>query len=159
MPRLPSNRRCSFEGCGREHTALGLCSGHYKQTRRGEELSPIKIRSAIVSCSFDGCENQNQALGLCKGHYMQNRKGRELRPLGWSKANYRTTKFGYVTRTVDGVQIAQHREVMEEHLGRPLLKYENVHHLNGQRDDNRIENLELWSTSQPTNQQIKNKTT
>jgi len=76
---------------------------------------------------------------------------------------WRKNAQGYIVRQLatgaDGKRsmVQQHRVVMEEHLGRELLAHENVHHINGVRDDNRLGNLELWSKAQPAGQRVPDK--
>ena len=66
-------------------------------------------------------------------------------------------KAGYVMvhvpghpRATSGPYIFEHILVAEDLLGRYLRDGETVHHRNGVRDDNRPENLELWTSPQPS---------
>ena len=93
---------------------------------------------------------------------------RELRIEAWSKNGEHapkwkggrfTDKKGYVS-LYNGhgkSRIQEHRKVMENYLMRELLEDETVHHINGVRNDNRIENLELWSSSHPPGQRVEDK--
>ncbi len=81
------------------------------------------------------------------------------KPKGWRKTStgyILTYKSNHPNSNVNGC-IFQHTFVMSEFLKRPLTIDENVHHINGIRDDNRIENLELWSKSQPCGQRVSDK--
>ncbi len=159
-----------FDGC--EHVAWckGWCNGHYQQSQRDMVMKPLKFRNEGKSCSFDACKKPARDSGLCPGHKAQLRATGKLKPLGWwrvpeghvykdSSGYIREIRRGHPNASTKGY-VPQHILVMSDHLGRRIATDlgENVHHINGVRDDNRLENLELWSSSQPKGQRVEDKT-
>ena len=66
---------------------------------------------------------------------------REKNPM-WKGGKYKT-KSGYIQILINGIYKLEHREKIEKLLGRALEEYEHVHHLNGIKNDNRLENLKI----------------
>jgi hypothetical protein len=77
--------------------------------------------------------------------------GKHLTPDGYVKVGFNPSS-PYRDMWGKGRYIPEHRLVMAEHLGRSLYPYEHVHHINGNKSDNRIENLELWESDHPYGQ-------
>jgi len=98
-----------------------------------------------------------RAHGLCPKHYyrlrhpdfLKRREGGTITPQGYVII----VRKGHPNATTNG-GVLEHRWVMADHLGRPLRDDEYVHHRNGIRNDNRLENLELWCSSQPPGQRV-----
>lgn len=161
---LPTDK-CEFSGCENVPASRGLCKGHVSQVDRGTPLRPL-MKKVRQICAFETCEKLVHSKSLCAGHRSQLDRNVELRPLSTRPrirpvGDTRLTAQGYVQEkqpTHPNAQasgwIMQHIKVMSDYLERALYPNERVHHKNGIRDDNRIENLELWATDHPYGQRV-----
>jgi hypothetical protein len=151
---------CSVEGCDRLYYARGWCSRHYSRwLYKGDPLVMSRNAPGQMSpCRVDGCTRHSKSFGWCDLHYRRwLRTGDPTKILRREAGSGSVKRNGYMAICVDGKQRLEHRVVMEGLLGRPLRPDGTVHHRNGRRDDNRPENLELWSSSHPSGQRVEEK--
>jgi hypothetical protein len=162
----PARSRRLCDVCGREYkpkvengkTCSRECAGEAQ--RRDAKVCPVcqsEYRTPGNTCSYDcaGVLRRANPQPPCE------RCGAPLpwrgtRPVRYCSAECRATPLGTVrgpningyleVRTGQGFKgwTLQHRYVMEQSIGRKLEPHETVHHKNGDRRDNRLENLELW---------------
>jgi hypothetical protein len=151
---------CTVDGCGSFVTGQGFCNKHYQRAKINDMLADLP------RCMSEGCTGPSVAKGLCNTHYAglrRRRRGiheRDPEPLDgryfYPNGYVMIRRPDHPNAGANGM-IFEHRFVMSEMIGRPLIDDENVHHKNGDRADNRPENLELWSTSQPRGQRVEDK--
>jgi hypothetical protein len=96
----------------------------------------------------------NQTVKTCSRQcgYSIRKNGAESRR---KKESWYQDKKGYIKGHIwidehTKVFVKQHRYIMEKHLGRNLLPNEDIHHINGIKNDNRIENLQVIDHSEHT---------
>ena len=103
----------------------------------------------MSNCVIEGCDSPlTRYTELCVKHYTRKLRHGDpniVKPRGPQSSGGTINKGGYVRVWVGRINTLEHRHVMEKYLERKLKPYETVHHMNGVRNDNRIdEKISNW---------------
>ena len=101
-------------------------------------------KSCSPKCTMQMMIAQGKRNRFPKGVPSPNSKGGTINRAGY-RLIFVPSHPGSTTRGY----VLEHRLVMEQHLGRQLEDWEKVHHRNGVKSDNRIENLEIVTHARP----------
>lgn len=122
----------------------GFCKKCYERNARNGFPERIKNPPGL-KCKE--CGQPAYSKEFCLACYSRNyRNGSPKRILQISGS--KRIRKGYVVFTMNGKEIREHVSLMEKKIGRKLLPDEVVHHKNGIRNDNRIENLEVLTNGE-----------
>lgn len=157
-----------LEDCGK---LVGRTGSRGRCQRCNQRIARAELKAEQRPCAIATCPGFVRALGQphCDMHRSRVRRGGEAglaEPLIGPRGEWRLDKKGYRMQVIDGHVVLEHRLVMEQLLGREMTRSESVHHVSGQRDDNRTDgplvnfrsgNLELWSSWQPSGQRVADK--
>lgn len=150
--------RCSVVGCERSYYGKGYCGMHYARWKSSGSPGPAgRLNEPRGDACSTGCGAAVTAKGLCSRHYSRWKSCGDVGPVERYKADFGdgfVNTGGYRVVSKDGVRVLEHRLVMSEAIGRPLRRNELVHHKNGIRDDNRLDNLELCVNFQPPGRRV-----
>lgn len=103
----------------------------------------------MKKCAVEGCETKYHGRGYCNAHlhrFVRYGNPNAPRKRALNGIGY-IDESGYRAIEVRRKKTREHRLVMEKHLGRSLLGSEHIHHINHNKLNNRIENLELINQS------------
>lgn len=163
---LRSRGTCKADTCEEEVDAKGLCHGHYQRVLRKSRLAvESPLRKGRTICEVPTCDREAERRGYCQAHYKRVLKHGHPQPdiplrrvdgTGHMSHGYKQINLPKEERYLSGgrTKISEHRFVMAQHLDRALTPDEHVHHINGIKTDNRLENLEMWSRSHPSGQRV-----
>lgn len=121
-----------------------------REVARAVEMSPSNVRHWLKRLRVERrtVSEAKAGQGPAAHTVEASVRSRRRRPLpNRPVVGYKLDHCGYVQVWHEGRYIREHRMLMARHLGRDLLDTDVVHHINGVRHDNRIENLELKPTS------------